>query len=243
MKLKDEIARIFVKRIEARAKAQILGNPKLKEYLQHYARTSPSTGCSYSDYAVLYNWIRKNKPKEVLELGTGYSTLVIYQALKENEAGGFKGRLVSMEENKDYYEAALRSLPKGVNVEIVLSPTVEDTYDFFRGVRYKDVPKRDYDLVFVDGPDKMMHPKSHPLTFCMDVLSLVGDHPLTAIIDKRLSTCFVYSLLFKSFRYDFLREIGMLGPVTKKDLRSGREISQKQQKKLYCFVFGHEYVR
>jgi hypothetical protein len=44
MKLKDEIARIFVKRIEARAKAQILGNPKLKEYLEHYAKTSPSTG-------------------------------------------------------------------------------------------------------------------------------------------------------------------------------------------------------
>jgi len=61
MKLKDEIARIFVKSIEARAKTQILGNPKLKEYLEHYAKISPSTGCSYSDYAVLYNWIRKNK--------------------------------------------------------------------------------------------------------------------------------------------------------------------------------------
>lgn len=223
----------FIRRyIEDRAERIIKSRPLLKKYLEDYARTSSSTGCGYSDYLLLYNWIRDHKPQEVLECGTGFSTVVLAAALKENEKEyGIPWRLVSMEENKEYYDMACRSFPQELKndsrVEIILSPAVEDTYEFFRGVRYKDIPKRSYDFIFVDGPNFMTDPKKHPLTFNFDLVDIVrqSEKPVSAIIDTRTSTCFVYSLLFpEKFRYDYLRKVGVVYFVTKNDLADARKI-------------------
>ena len=177
--------------------------------------------------------MKRHKPQAVLECGTGFSTVVIAQALRENEEefGIHNWRLVSMEENTHYHEAAVKSLPlplkNDARLEIVLSEAVEDTYEFFRGVRYREVPKGMYDFVFVDGPDLMVSPANQPLTFNYDFVKLVSesDHPIGALIDTRVSTCFVYSLLFpEKFRYDYLRKVGIVEPVTKKDLADAKKI-------------------
>ena len=134
-------------RIEAHAERQIKRHAAIRDYLEYYKRKSPSTGCSYSDYLVLYKYVKKHKPKEVLECGTGFSTLIIMQALKENEEEyGIRGHLVSMEQSERDYNAALESLPLVVKndprLEVVLSPVMEDTHELFRGIRYKEIPKR-----------------------------------------------------------------------------------------------------
>lgn len=108
-----------------------------------------------------------------------------------------------------------------------MSPAIEDTYEFFRGVRYKEIPKRAYDFVFVDGPDLMLNPARKPLAFDYDFVHLVreSDHPISAFVDTRVSTCFVYSLLFPGkFRYDYLRRVGIVAPVTRADLADSRNI-------------------
>lgn len=218
--------------VEGRAERAIKSHPVLKKYLEDYARVSSSTGCEYADYLALYSWIRDHKPREVLECGTGFSTLVLIQALKENEEEyGIRGHLVSMEENKEYYDMALRSYPPQLKTdsrfEIVFSPAVEDTYEFFRGVRYKEIPKRAYDFVFIDGPNFMTDPKRHPLTFSFDLVEIVrnSEKSVSAMIDTRTSTCFIYSLLFpEKFRYDYLRKIGIVYFATKNDLADARKI-------------------
>jgi len=107
-----KFARYLAKKIEKEAERLIKSNAVLAGYLEHYRRTSPATGCSYADYALLYRYVKNHKPKEVLECGTGFSTVVITQALRENEVeSGVCGRLVSMEENPRYHEAAIQSLP------------------------------------------------------------------------------------------------------------------------------------
>lgn len=233
MKFSYRVARYLAQKIDERAKKSIEGNFALQDYLEHYRRTSPSTGCSYSDYLLLHQYVKRHKPQAVLECGTGFSTVVIAQALKENEEefGIHNWRLVSMEENANYYEAAVKSLPfslkNDARLEIVLSGAVEDTYEFFRGVRYREVPKGVYDFVFVDGPDLMINPANKPLTFNYDFVKLVSesDHPIGALIDTRVSTCFVYSLVFpEKFRYDYLRKVGIVEPVTKKDLADAKKI-------------------
>lgn len=224
---------IFLKEyVERRAERAIKSHPVLKKYLEDYALVSSSTGCEYADYLALYNWVCDHKPREVLECGTGFSTVVLAQALKENEEKyGISGHLVSMEENKKYYDMALRSFPSDLKddprFEIIFSPAVEETYEFFRGVRYQEVPKRSYDFVFVDGPNFMTDPKRHPLTFNFDLVDIVrkSERPVSALIDTRTSTCFIYSLLFpEKFRYDYLRKIGIVYFATKNDLADARRI-------------------
>ncbi len=240
MILRYKLAQLLSRKIEERAKRWVESNTTLRDHLEYYRRTSPSTGCSYSDYLSLYKYVRKYKPLEVLECGTGFSTVIITQALKENEAdgGSHNWRLVSMEQSAKYYDAAMKSLPpilkNDARLEIVLSEAVEDTYEFFRGVRYNEVPKRAYDFVFVDGPDLMMHPDKQPLTFNYDFVKLVSesDHPIGAFIDTRVSTCFVYSLLFPNkFKYDYLRWLGIVEPVTKNDLSTGIKIVSRAMAK------------
>lgn len=233
-RIKNSLTRRFAKYLEQRAKHTVQKNTRLWALLNKYLKQSPSTGCSYSDYLALYNHIRVHKPKEVLELGTGVSTVVIAQALLENDEeleveGDERSHVTSMEENEDYYNHAQKLFPKELSLvtTIVLSPVVEDTYNFFRGVRYAQVPVRPYDFVFVDGPDYLMYPNGEVVTFCFDFIYQVlqSERPISAFIDTRLTTCLVYSHIFgKNFYYDPIRRLGIVKPVMRDDVKTGQEM-------------------
>ena len=124
--------------------------------LTQYLVQSQSTGCSYTDYWKLYSFVRKNKPKEILECGTGVSTVVMAYALIENEQdGNGKGRVTSMESSSQYYDMQMSLIPQHIRpyVELILSDVIEDSFSLFRGVRYEKVPlDRKYDFVYVDDP-------------------------------------------------------------------------------------------
>jgi len=148
---------------------------------------------------VLYKNVRDIKPVEVLECGTGVSTLVIAHALMENEVEtGKYGRVTSMEEVREWADMAEKLLPETYRnrVEIVVSPTVEDCYSMFRGVRYRDLPDREYDFVFVDGPKYQSPQDNHP-TFDFDYLHILRNSktPVAGLIDQRVSTVFVLQQL------------------------------------------------
>lgn len=90
MFIRHQLAVALHNYLERNAEKKIKANPALWKLLQAYIEKSSSTGCSFSDYLVLYNWVRRHKPKEILECGTGMSTVVLAHALKENyqEEGG-----------------------------------------------------------------------------------------------------------------------------------------------------------
>ena len=136
------------------ARRRLQRNVDLWNALQEYLRKSDSTGCGYIDYACLYEIVRTTKPVEILECGTGVSTLVIAHALMENEKEtAVKGRVTSMDEDSGWLEMSRKLLPSHYKkyVALELSSTVEDRYSLFRGVRYAAIPDRAYDFVFVDG--------------------------------------------------------------------------------------------
>lgn len=204
---------------------------ELRNVIDAYDKCSIFTGCSYSDYTVLYNWVRRNKPKEILECGTGISTAVMAYALMENEKeDGEIGRITSMEEDENYYQHARGLMPTALrrHVEFVLSPTVEDVYSIFRGMRYRDTPERPYEFVFIDGPS-IKAPSDNTMTFDFDLIRIVekSQNPVSAIIDMRRSTCFVFSHVFgNKFSYRYKQNLGFIGPCSKEDLRSADVISQ-----------------
>jgi len=205
----------------------------LLERIEVYTRGSETTGCSYSDYVVLYSYVRRAKPREILECGTGVSTVVMAQALMENEREtGVRGRITSMEELPQYYEMAKGLVPEDLApyVDLVLSDTEEYRYGIFRGMKYRTLPERTYDFVFVDGPGTRSIEHGDYI-FDADVISLVETRqgPLTVMVDGRSSTCAALFVLFGSnrFRFDYIRGTGMLKIGGPRDLSEDRLVGAK----------------
>ena len=99
----------------------------LPRLLSTYLSKTESTGCSWSDYATLHRRIRTLRPREVLECGTGVSTVVITYALAENAREGSEpGRVTSMEDHQGWYEMASELFPASLpGVKSGLSSTFE----------------------------------------------------------------------------------------------------------------------
>jgi len=102
----------------------------------------------YAKYYILYKRVKKMKPRYVLELGSGISTLIIGYALKENG----KGTLISMEENSEYGKKVMSIIGDTYPVEMNIEGTVQDVYKGIKGDRYKKIPQKEYNLIFIDGP-------------------------------------------------------------------------------------------
>lgn len=83
--LASKLEVLLRKLAQIKARRKLQRNQELWGVLQEYLQKSKSTGCGYIDYACLYEIVRVMKPVEILECGTGVSTLVIAHALMENE--------------------------------------------------------------------------------------------------------------------------------------------------------------
>lgn len=212
------------KAAELSARYEMRRNSDLWAALEAYLKATKSTGCGLSDYKALYNHIRKYRPQEVLECGTGVSTLVIAHALKENgkETGNF-GRVTSMEEYSEWLDMSEILLPDSYHdtVEFHQSDTIEDSFSIFRGVRYKDIPERNYDFVFVDGP-KYVSPVDGTPTFDFDFIHVLrsSNAKVRGIVDKRVSTSFVLQQILgkKKVRYCPIVHLAFIGACTASDL-------------------------
>lgn len=211
--------------LNQRALIQIQKRTELWNVLQ--AVISPSTGCSFSDYWALYSYIKKNKPQEVLELGSGVSTLVIAQALFENGTG----RVTSMEESLEYRDATDKTIPDSLRpyIDLTVSHVMEYCWGPFAGTAYEKIPKRDYDFVFVDGPQY-----DAATSFDADLLRLITESskPVSAFIDMRTGTSLIYHfLLGKKFSYNYIEHRGFVNRVTKADVSTYSKLVASHMKR------------
>ncbi len=207
-----------------RCEPHIRAMPALWADMLEYARKSSVTGASYSDYLTLYRQVRRWKPREILECGTGISTLVLAHALMDNARDGAPmGRITSMEDHEDWYRAAKQALPVSLDgiVDLVHSPKEDGHHRIFRGVRYHAVPEREFDFVFSDGPDRHS-PVTGEKLFNLDLIDVIGrsDKPLRAVVDNHYLTFWVLQKLLGTSRarYDVWRRLMFVGPVTRQDL-------------------------
>jgi hypothetical protein len=234
LKLNDKLMRKFRKKIFSIIKSwydkQALINLKKQTTLWHtlseYIKLSDSTGCSYSDYWTLYSYVKNHKPKEILECGTGVSTIILAHAAMENESEHkISGRITSMENVKTWYTKAREAMPNHLKryIDLILSEKTEYYFSIFRGVGYKDVPARPYDFVFIDAPDPTA-PSDGTTAFDFDYLNVVMQSvkPVFGIIDKRLGTSYVFQKVFgvKKVVYDPKRDLCFVGPFSKEDIKA-----------------------
>lgn len=214
---------------ERRADAAVRKMPTVDAAIRRYRAMSDVTGVSQSDYLTLYSEIRRYKPREVLELGTGISTVVLAQALLDNAADGAPlGHLTSMEEDLGWHDKAVACMPPELAhvVDIVHSPKVDGFYKMFRGVQYASIPDRPYDYIFSDGPERHSLVNGDKL-FDLDFIQVVrrSDRPIRGAVDDHYLTFYVLQKVFgpELARYSPTRLIMLVGPVTKNDVRHLRK--------------------
>lgn len=217
-------ARMFYER---RAYNRICRNAALFEILQQarrpgfkYYQPDVTTNIDYTDSLTLYEWIKRHKPKEVLEFGPGVSTLVIAQALHEN---GF-GRVTAIENMEKFFQKAKESCPSRLlpYIDFHLYPVVKKSYGPFNGVGYEHIPDRPYELIFVDGPNYDVSSE-----FDVDVLDVIAksETPVCAFVDSRTGSSFMYHLILgNKFKYRYLTGLGYIDSATKKDLLPFKKI-------------------
>jgi len=222
------VDRMVAKR-NRRALALLRANAPLWRLMTHYARGTAVTGASYSDYLTLYEQVRSLRPREILECGTGISTVVLAQALRENEAAGApRGRVTSMEDDKSWFEIAATRLPAELSpyVDLVHSPKVDGFYRCFRGVQYREIPERPYDFVFSDGPDRHS-PVNGDKLFNLDLIHVVrkADRPVHGVVDNHYLTFYILQKVFgvDKARYSLSHKLMFVGPVTRHDVRRLRK--------------------
>ncbi|MEW4448821.1 class I SAM-dependent methyltransferase [Qipengyuania sp. JC766] len=118
----------------------------------------PNLGSWKADTGLLHrivDAVEEIRPKVVVELGAGASTLVCAKALERN--GG--GRLVSYDQHRGFVDATARWVAEeGGQADLRWAPLSADASDWpGRWYALEDVPET-IDLIIIDGPPWAIHP-------------------------------------------------------------------------------------
>lgn len=181
--------------------------PEMRQELISYSKGSNTTGTQPITLYLAVRDILKYRPRNILECGTGASTIVLALAVKKLKIDDptYDGKIVSMESVEEWYNVAVGNLPEKFHdiVTIIHGPRVKYEIAMFRGYRHSNIPKRDYDFVFLDGPS---FEDDFGTSFCADVHHVVemkNDGILRGVIDGRASSAYVIQQMFglRSVRY------------------------------------------
>lgn len=132
----------------------------------------------YIDLARLHFLITSRKCLNVLELGSGYSSIAIAHALKINSdaSNGLLPKslrrqnpwhLDSVDESEDWLNLAMSRIPANLKkyVNFHWTKVSLGTFNDRPATFYHDIPNRAYDLIYVDGPSQYSHEESDWLGF------------------------------------------------------------------------------
>jgi predicted O-methyltransferase YrrM len=103
------------------------------------------------DAEIAYSFVRHRKPKRIIEIGSGNTTLVLSAALQRNAGEGNPGELISIE---PYPAPYLKDGVKGLT-QLIEKPVQKVPMDLFRTLRANDI-------LFIDS--------SHVVSMDSDVL-------------------------------------------------------------------------
>ena len=135
----------------------------------------------------LDDWCVANQPRVILELGSGWTTVVLARYCAE-----FKGRLITVEENEGWRDKSVMPLmQEWCKIEWYMSPsTVENNTTFYRSL---PPGLKDIDLLYVDGPAGY-GPKAYA---AVDAVRLVqaGIRPRNILFDIRHDSVDVFKLV------------------------------------------------
>lgn len=175
----------------------IYGKFRLRKHL-HLFRTRPAEAIppEYTDLWFLYRIARKRRPGIILEFGSGCSTLILAQALKENGSGF----LYSLDSSPYWTEINNGCIPPILKqfCEIRYSPVIEESYNGTPVFKYADVPDVIPNFVYLDGP-----PLTERIQVAADLLDIEECFPrdFCMVIDGRIKNAY---FLKQNFKRDYV---------------------------------------
>lgn len=174
--------------------------PNIHNIINGYSAKSDTTGTKYPTLYKAIRVILKNKPKYILESGTGTSTLILAELilLLKKKDPNYSCKIVSMESMSDWYELAVELLPKKYEevVEIKLGEREKYDYSMFRGYTHSNIPNLPFEFVLIDGPS---YNDDKGSSTCMDAIKVRLKSNLETVycvIDTRNSTVFMMQQIF-----------------------------------------------
>jgi hypothetical protein len=101
------------------------------------------------DAEILYCMVRSLKPKRVVEIGSGYSTLLAAEALSRNSQEGHVGKLTAIEP----FPPPFLSEELPYRIELIAQPVQSVSLDFFKSLAANDILVIDSSHVCKVGSD------------------------------------------------------------------------------------------
>jgi hypothetical protein len=176
-----------------------------------------TTGAGGIDYYVLYQYVMQRKPKAILELGSGMTTLIMAEALATSGHGGHLWTVdhihkFSVETKADLHPALYPI------VDFTLTYVIPEQFNGTVGLRYHDLPDHEFDLIFVDGPPLVFGDIQFPSTDALHAVKR-SKKPTDIIVDRRFQTLNRYSMwLKKPVLYDPVAGLGVICGLTSDDV-------------------------
>jgi hypothetical protein len=172
-------------------------------------RPPDAFGPDYSDLWFLYRVVRRRKPRCILEFGSGCSTVIMAQALWENQresSRGDRGHLYSVDANPYWAKITSNSIPGHLRelCEVFYSPLLEVSYLGTPVYRHSQIPDVVPDLLYLDGP--LLTPERQ---IAVDVLDLEPRFSpgFYMIVDGRKATTeFLLAYLKRKYVYKYRRQ-------------------------------------
>ena len=169
-------------------------NKELYNEILSFKKNDISKHVSWITIYQLYNYIINHKPKKILELGSGLSTVVILIALKHicQKYPKYKPIFISMENEKKFFLNTRKKLPKHnkIKTKLIFSKIIKDNYLIFSGYRYLKTPRYDYDFIFVDGPN---YNDKNGMSCSFDIIYILSNFSkkFDCLIEKRVGTSYI----------------------------------------------------
>jgi hypothetical protein len=175
------------------------------DILLNFHAHQPSSAISpeFIDLWFLYRTIRHRKPRIILEFGSGCSTVMMAQALWDNqchspEKGGY---FYSVDADPYWAEATAKAMPTHLQkvCQVVYSPLLEVEHAGILGFRHTNVPDVAPNFLYLDGP--VLTPTRK---VALDVLDMEDKFPqdfYMVVDDRQENTMFLKRNMRRTYRF------------------------------------------